>query len=677
MFEYLFKKGRVINHKSLIYQLKQCPRISADPDPDPYETDPEAKKALKEAAGQVEELAAAHAKLAKASKDAKIQYTQLNNLIVAQASAVERLTKTLPSLATILTSLHTVVKEATSANHGFSRGLGLIIAQQQTYHAGILENVKANTYLEESNKDVAEAFGLNRAAAGDFMHELRSNAVDLQAGDEKLGAYAGTLDGLARGFINSTTAATPAFKQMLAGQAIMQNQLNISAEEAGKFESFSAGLGKTSGENLVNMQLIAEEMTKNNSDFAGVNPLQMQKDIITDIAGLTEDIQLQYSRYPGKLAAATQYAKKLGMSMEDLHKTGEALLNIESSIGAELEYQLLSGRKLLTNQGTSLTNEYRMATVKGDSTKQAELMATFLEKEGKTLSTNMYARKKAAELFGTTEVALAKSIQKQELLNKLGAGGLVKLHAGNMDKVYEDLAKKGVKPEDIDALRATDGLKSSDAIANDHLSAIEANTKYKLTGDQMKTTGKSAGGLIEETSKSAIALAKAYDPLIKMFDSAAVAVTLGKVATLSGAITVANTPLSALSKAIPGVETAARKLTDVISKAANFSIFGGQLKPKNVPEVTANGSGKHDALIMNDGIVKFNKSDKFTKVSDSTMIAGTNVDGNKKLARAITHGGGSSIDYNKLSAAIVSAMKAATFVATVKQDSLFKGNKYG
>ena len=84
-----------------------------------------------------------------------------------------------------------------------------------------------------------------------------------------------------------------------------------------------------------------------------------------------------------------------------------------------------------------------------------------------------------------------------------------------------------------------------------------------------------------------------------------------------------------------------------------------------------------DALIMNDGIVKFNKADKFTKVSDSTMIAGTNVDGNKKLARAITHGPGASIDYNRLSAAIVSAMKSAKFVATVKPDLLFKGNKYG
>lgn len=42
---------------------------------------------------------------------------------------------------------------------------------------------------------------------------------------------------------------------------------------------------------------------------------------------------------------------------------------------------------------------------------------------------------------------------------------------------------------------------------------------------------------------------------------------------------------------------------------------------------------------LNDGIVKFNPKDKFLKVNDSTMIAGTNAGGNKDLAKAMTGGG--------------------------------------
>jgi hypothetical protein len=77
---------------------------------------------------------------------------------------------------------------------------------------------------------------------------------------------------------------------------------------------------------------------------------------------------------------------------------------------------------------------------------------------------------------------------------------------------------------------------------------------------------------------------------------------------------------------------------------------------------------------MNDGIVKFHPADKFMQVNDSTMIAGTNVDGNKKLARAIT-GGGQSIDYNRLAAAIASAMQHVKVEATVKPDMLFSATK--
>jgi hypothetical protein len=41
---------------------------------------------------------------------------------------------------------------------------------------------------------------------------------------------------------------------------------------------------------------------------------------------------------------------------------------------------------------------------------------------------------------------------------------------------------------------------------------------------------------------------------------------------------------------------------------------------------------------MDDGIVQFNKDDKFTKVDDSTMVAGTNKNGNKDLAQILKFG---------------------------------------
>lgn len=45
-----------------------------------------------------------------------------------------------------------------------------------------------------------------------------------------------------------------------------------------------------------------------------------------------------------------------------------------------------------------------------------------------------------------------------------------------------------------------------------------------------------------------------------------------------------------------------------------------------------------NAQTMDDGIIQFNKDDKFTKVDDSTMIAGTNKNGNKDLAQVLKYG---------------------------------------
>lgn len=134
-----------------------------------------------------------------------------------------------------------------------------------------------------------------------------------------------------------------------------------------------------------------------------------------------------------------------------------------------------------------------------------------------------------------------------------------------------------------------------------------------------------------------------------------------------------STGLLSLSTGIPGLEDALKGLDATITALGDVSIIGGTVT-QEIDGTTK--KKKEDALIMNDGVVQFNKADKFMKVSDSTMIAGTNVDGNKKLARAITTGGGASIDYNQMASAIVSAMKSATFVATVKPDLLFNGKKY-
>jgi hypothetical protein len=56
---------------------------------------------------------------------------------------------------------------------------------------------------------------------------------------------------------------------------------------------------------------------------------------------------------------------------------------------------------------------------------------------------------------------------------------------------------------------------------------------------------------------------------------------------------------------------------------------------------------KMSTQYVDDGVVSFNKNDKFMKVNDATMVAGTNVNGNKDLAKVLAGGALKGVDSSK------------------------------
>ena len=68
------------------------------------------------------------------------------------------------------------------------------------------------------------------------------------------------------------------------------------------------------------------------------------------------------------------------------------------------------------------------------------------------------------------------------------------------------------------------------------------------------------------------------------------------------------------------------------------AVGGGALAGGFLGKYGGDYFNQDEVTSMDDGIVKFNKNDKFTKVDDSTMVAGTNKNGNKDLAQALKYG---------------------------------------
>jgi hypothetical protein len=257
--------------------------------------------------------------------------------------------------------------------------------------------------------------------------------------------------------INNVEAATNKYYIGLGRvQQVLTTNLGLSADQAESYSEFAMQNGENADESLAQTNAVAQAVAKATGNQGAF------KDILAGIAKTTADVQLQYGRIPGSLAAGVAKAKSLGLEMANLSAAGKNLLNIEASIGQELEYQLLSGNRLIGNQqasaelqGKSLTNAYREATMKGDANAQADTLNTILEQEGDTLKTNLFAREQMSKLLGMDEAALSRALQKKSILEKLPGGEALFDKTG--DALLEAAKTAGATEDQMqDLVKATD-----------------------------------------------------------------------------------------------------------------------------------------------------------------------------------------------------------------------------
>jgi hypothetical protein len=321
------------------------------------------------------------------------------------------------------------------------------------------EAVKAATELEQRNSALNKTFGLGSVAAAELSQAL----LGVGGAAEKLGVsqklaiqYATSIRNIAPN-INNVEAATNKYYIGLGRvQQVLTTNLGLSAEQAESYSEFAMQNGENADESLAQTNAVAQAVAKATGNQGAF------KDILAGIAKTTADVQLQYGRIPGSLAAGVAKAKSLGLEMANLSAAGKNLLNIEASIGQELEYQLLSGNRLIGNQqasaelqGKGLTNAYREATMKGDANAQADTLNTILEQEGDTLKTNLFAREQMSKLLGMDEAALSRALQKKSILEKLPGGEALFDKTG--DALLEAAKTAGATEDQMqDLVKATD-----------------------------------------------------------------------------------------------------------------------------------------------------------------------------------------------------------------------------
>jgi len=527
--------------------------------------------------------------------------------------------------------INNLAKNDTSA---YLAGLDKQIAANEKLAQSFIDAAEDTLVLERRNAQINKTFGVNVKTAAKLSEAFQSVAQSINKTNEQYqitGVQAAKYGGSIKKMVPMLNQVAVSNKEFYVGmqqtQHILTTNIGLSEDAANAYTQYAM----QNGNNAASM-LSATKALSDSLDPEGT--MGYFKMITTEIAATSEEITLQYGKIPGNLEMAVLKAKKFGFALDDLANTATDLLEIENSVGQELEYQLLSGRRLVDAQGNSLTNMYREAALRGDMNKQADIMNTILENEGETLEDNMFARKQMADMLGMDEKKLASALQKKKILEKAASKGIdIDLNAADSGKALAAAAnavKEGaISDEDYQALVDASDTRTTDDIMKQQLNVMQESLIIDMLQLQQATAVQdNQKNLLDETKKSKGIFADLESSLIK----------IGEIRTAAKSAGVYD--------------------PDYLTK---LTTAGGAYPKNSVDEnddaVITPGYGKRVLSFPEDTLqapIAFNDND--------TIVAGTNLAGK---------GGGNMPDLTQFAAMIVAAINNQT--RALKSDATFSG----
>jgi len=282
--------------------------------------------------------------------------------------------------------------------------------------------------LDKTTKDVAQQLGVSYHEAQGMNKEFSQIAQDSNS-------IFVTTQGVAKSQIElSKILGTNAMftAEMLQTQTQLTHQLGLSAETSGEIAKLGLLTGQTSKEIASNV--LGQSVAMNAANGTAIT----EKEVLKEVAKLSSAIQLSMANNPIELARAVQTAKQFGMELSAVDGIAGSLLNFEDSISKELEAELLLGRNINLEKARQAALNNDLATVAQEVAKQAGSAADFAKM-------NRLQQEALAKAVGMNREDLAKSLQDQEILSKLGGKDV------DTKAAYNRLVQEGYSQEQIAA----------------------------------------------------------------------------------------------------------------------------------------------------------------------------------------------------------------------------------
>jgi len=257
--------------------------------------------------------------------------------------------------------------------------------------------VKSFTHLDHAVAKVGKNLGLSNESATKLTFELKAQAV---ASDE-MGVSMDRLIGAQLEISKSLGTNVKLTGQQLEDQVYLAEFAGMQGEALVNAYKASTLLGKSS-----------ESMY--DSILATNDTIFQTKELFEDAVNTTGQIATNLGNNPVAIARAVGEAKRLGITLDTARSMADSTLDFESSIAAEMEAQVLTGKSINLNNA-------RQLAFQGDHLGAAKEMLKQVGSLEEFSNMNVLAQQSLAKAMGLSTDELADQLKDAEINNKLTA----------------------------------------------------------------------------------------------------------------------------------------------------------------------------------------------------------------------------------------------------------------
>ena len=309
----------------------------------------------------------------------------------------------------------------------------------------------------------AVAMGTTKAESKELLANM--NAIGIPA--KEAAKYAGIITDKF-GYFNAELS-----KANADGLETLIDNFKLTDEAAGNLFTTSELQGKSTDKLVEDTAMVVGSLkTQYKTSFSVAQ-------ILKDMASVSTTTALNFSKIPGSLALAVTKAKIFGTSLDKMAGTGDKLLDVEQSVGDEMEARVITGMKLNLTRARGLAMEGKYDDLAVELTKNQGIT---LDKYKDLLP---FQRKELAKGLQMSEEDLTNMLLKQKITENLTEDQQKQLMldlASNKISAEQLATEKGVSVEQVKQLIADEDKRSIKEKQEKIMSVMTEKFEKNLSG---------------------------------------------------------------------------------------------------------------------------------------------------------------------------------------------------